>query len=71
MGKVVATYRVRITLREHDDDPVASWLAQPSRPPDPVPEVHDLEGLVANALYQQTGYFRADDIHVAAERTDK
>lgn len=62
MGKVVATYNVKVTLREPDGLPETTSAQEP-------PTISRVEQFVSDAFLDMVG----DDLHVStvtAERTD-
>jgi hypothetical protein len=59
MGKVVATYLVKITVREPDDAPPDAEISGPT--------VESLEARIKDAIENSTDSLFA---HVSAERTD-
>lgn len=65
MGKIVATYLVKVTLRERDPDPARPPLEVPKPPTN-----DEIAGLTKQALYDVLPYFGDGEIHVTSERTD-
>jgi len=63
-GKVLASYLVRVTLRQSADPHIEAPL------PEEIPTNDRLAGLIAEALYHATGFLRGE-IHVTSERTDR
>lgn len=64
MGKIVATYHVKVTLREPEFP--GEPLVEGGPVPEPAPTIERLEAIVKNGL-------EANDLwaaHVSAERTD-
>jgi hypothetical protein len=74
MGKVVATYLIRLTLRKRDDllppDQAKPGTFHSESDP-PTPTLAEVEREVKDALYASLPYYTADEIGVAAERVDE
>lgn len=73
MGKVVATYQIRVTLRQRDDLPPPGEAAPgafTSESPPPVPTLDEIKGIVEGAIYTNVDYYTDDEIGVSAERVD-
>ena len=64
MGKVIATYLVRVTLREGDNTPPDAKVQ-----PEDIPTNDRLSKMVRDAVYAYTEFLE-DEIHVESERTD-
>jgi hypothetical protein len=64
-GKVIATYLVRVTLRENPPSADYAGLGEPD-----IPTNDRLAELLADQLFHETDYFTREAIHVASERTD-
>ena len=64
MGKIVATYLVRVTLREGDNTPPDAKVQ-----PEEIPTNDRLATIVSRAVYEFTDFLE-DEIHVESERTD-
>jgi hypothetical protein len=62
-GKVLASFQVRVTLRQSSDPA----LAEPT--PGQIPTNNLLADIIGEALYRDTAFHR-DEIHVTSERTD-
>jgi len=74
MGKIAATFLVKVTLRHRDDLPAAAdapagTFSAESEPP--VPTNEELERIIHSAIYDNTTYFTGDVISVTSERTDR
>jgi hypothetical protein len=59
VGKIIATYMAKITLRESDSKPSA-------RIPPPPPTIAEIEALIVDAVGTDIV-----DVNVTAERTDR
>ena len=68
-GKVVATFQVRVTLREDEGLPIEKWAD--GTEPSPIPTLARVEEIVGEALYAHLPYFQMDEINVSAERVDR
>ena len=63
-GKVLASFLVRVTLREGDNTPPDATVQ-----PEDIPTNDRLSKIVSDAVYAYTD-FLPDEIHVESERTD-
>lgn len=69
MGKIVATYTVKVTLRERDDHAQTDWGRRGLAVPAPTNE--DLAELVERAIYDNVDYYGDSEINATSERTDR
>lgn len=63
MGKIVASYLIKVTLREKDAPAPGEGVPEP-------PTIAEIEGAIGQLLYDQLAYFTTTEIGVSAERTD-
>jgi len=63
MGKIVATYLVKVTLHEKDGAGPDEVIPKP-------PTIGEIEAQIGQKLYDELDYFTTDEIGVSAERTD-
>jgi hypothetical protein len=66
MSKIVASYLVKVTLREREDEGQAVRLDVPQPPTN-----EEVERLTKQALYDALPYFGDLQIGVTSERTDR
>lgn len=66
MGKIVATFLVRVTLREPDEVEDADLIAKTEGQERAVPTIHELTSSVSDFLEGVTGYA----VNADAEKTD-
>lgn len=69
MGRIVASYQVRIHLKENPQQTVEQFLGLGGD--DPVPTNSDLQRLIERMIYDQLPYWPVFGISVEVERLDK